>query len=153
MLVLLGVCLLVRFGPLGIIFDQNPGHFDRRYFESVVSKVRASNMKSGEQREFRMTAFPNLNSFRPVKPGEMNWGGQGAGWIWAAMDANRKLKVVIQTRDLGHFGYYGFAYSDVLLMPRGEGGDWYMLDVPGGLDEVTPDMQIDEHWWKVQCAG
>lgn len=67
------------------------------------------------------------------------------------MDGN--LTVVIETRDLGHAGEYGFAYSDRPLSPEpfDGGGSWLRIDVPGDLNMVMPEMKIDGHWWKVEC--
>ncbi|MHC4505338.1 MAG: hypothetical protein ACYTFI_18710, partial [Planctomycetota bacterium] len=71
------------------------------------------------------------------------------GIVWAQMAKDGNLKVVIETRDLGHAGEYGFAYSDVPMSPRPFGGDWFTLDVPGNLYLVLPGMRIDDNWWKV----
>jgi hypothetical protein len=67
------------------------------------------------------------------------------------MTADSKLKVVVETRDLGHAGEYGFAYSEVPLAagPPGGGSNWSELDLPGRLKLVQPDMKIDDNWWQV----
>ncbi len=57
--------------------------------------------------------------------------------------------MVIETRDNGHAGEYGFAFSDVPLTkePFMDSSNWYRVDVPGHLYLVGE--QIDEHWWSV----
>ena len=69
--------------------------------------------------------------------------------MWASATPGGELKVVIQTKDNGHAGEYGFAYSDVSLAPKASAGAWSYLDVPGRLYLVQPKMKIDDHWWKV----
>lgn len=50
---------------------------------------------------------------------------------------------------MGHAGEYGFAYSEVPLMPVPLDANWSTVDVPGRLTIVGSDAQIDEHWWAV----
>jgi hypothetical protein len=61
------------------------------------------------------------------------------------------LKVVIVTRNLGHAGSYGFAYTDVPLTPAPDpkqpGG--FSIDLPGEFGWAIPPVKIDDHWWKV----
>ena len=65
------------------------------------------------------------------------------------MTAAGKLKVVIETRDLGHAGEYGFAYSEVPLITSPCRAIWLELDLPGHLTIAQPSMKIDDNWWEV----
>ena len=151
--------MLLLFTPLGFILDlpfkQNPGDFDRKHFDAVVVAVRARGLKPGETVQMRLDDLAVPKSLRPLKANEAFGRGQGAGAgnVWASVTTGGKLKVVIETRDLGHAGEYGFAYSEVPLIaspPGGSGdGGWLELDLPGHLKIVQPSMKIDDHWWEV----
>ncbi|HSI11015.1 MAG TPA: hypothetical protein VK961_03175 [Chthoniobacter sp.] len=144
---------LYRLGLLSVIFQQNPGRFDRPQFEAIVAQVRQAGMKPGTEQQFFLTDFSDPKSLRPLSEGEAMklFSGKGAGHVWAQLSPQGSLKVVIETRDLGHAGEYGFAYSDTALSPTpmDGGGNWYQVEVPGYLNIVEPRMKIDEHWWKV----
>ena len=129
--------------------QQNPGPFDRDQWEAVVAGVRSFGVAPGETKELRLDPLSDPKSLRIRKPGEGNARGQGAGNVWAQRTATGILKVVIETRDLGHAGEYGFAYSEAPLSPSPFEGQWQSLDVPSHLTLVLPDMRIDEHWWEV----
>jgi hypothetical protein len=156
---LLAGCLLLLVsgcpaGLLKIVFEQNPGRFDRPAMETIIAKIRNAGLQPSEEREFVLDKLSDPESFhlpKPLNPGEMMPSGTGAGRVWAAVSGDGHLKVVIETRDLGHAGEYGFAYSDVPLSPEhfGSEGNWYSVDVPGHLNQVTPEMKIDDHWWEV----
>ncbi|MBK9258680.1 MAG: hypothetical protein IPM54_02465 [Polyangiaceae bacterium] len=141
--------LLITFTPLGITARQNPGFFHRKHFEAVVARVRSMAPAPGQEARFRLDDPSEPTSLRFVAPAEEFARGAGSGTVWAAVTPDGKLKVVIETRDLGHAGEYGFAYSDVPLSPQPFGGAWSTIDVPGHINLVKPDMNIDEHWWKV----
>ena len=117
--------------------------------EAIVEKVRASGLKPGREYEFRVQSLDDPESLQEVQPTRMPRMGEGVGLVWAKIDATGNLKVVIQTRDLGHAGEYGFAYSDTPLTPKKFGDHWYTVDVPSHIYIVTPDMKIDDRWWKV----
>ncbi|HUU69073.1 MAG TPA: hypothetical protein VM186_06085 [Planctomycetota bacterium] len=134
-------------GMLTIVFQQNPGRFHRERFEQVVEQVRLSGLKSGETRTFVLEDMTDPKSLRPPREGEL-WYRPGA--VWGELTADGKLKVVIQTRALGHAGRYGFAYSEAPLSLRSYGGSrWQYLDLPCDLNLALPSMKIDEKWWKM----
>jgi hypothetical protein len=137
------------YTPLGIVLRQNPGGFDRARLEAVVEMVRTLDLKPGEVRALRLDDPADPSSLRTSPPGEQFARGRGAGNVWAEKTAAGGLKVVVETRDLGHAGEYGFAYTDapLALTPLAEG--WSTVDVPGHMNIVRPSMQIDEHWWEV----
>jgi len=150
-----GAYLLLAHTPVGmflIVFKQNPGRFDRKSLDGLAERVRLMGLMPGEQKEFRVDTLSDANSIRPLKPGTIVARGQGIGHMWAEVSRDGKLKVVVETRDLGHAGEYGFAYSDVPLLPEpfGTGGAWFSIDVPGRLNLVQPSMKVDDHWWKVE---
>jgi len=143
---------LLMYTPLGlslVVFNQNPGRFDRERFEAVVQQVRLMGIKPGETKQLRLHDVGDPKSLRPLKPGQEFGRGQRAGCVWAEVTAGGKFKVVIETRDLGHAGEYGFAYSEVPLSPTPSGGGWSSLDVPGHMNLVLPEMKIDKNWWEV----
>ena len=140
---------MLFYTPVGLVMQQNPGSFYRKHFEAIVDQARSMAPPAGEPLLLRLDDPRDPKSLRKLKPGETFDRGQGAGNVWAELTAVGKLKVVIETRDLGHAGEYGFAYSDVPLEPRPFGEDWFTLDVPGRINIVQPHMKIDDHWWKV----
>ncbi len=149
-----GLYLVLRFTGLSaftVIFHQNPGRFDRESLEGVVTQVRLSGMKPGEQKEFMLDDLSEPKTLHPIPNGRLLPRGHEAGHVWAEVSTEGKLKVVIETRDLGHAGEYGFAYSEIPLTPKPSEIDrgWFSIDVPGRLNLVQPDMKVDDHWWKV----
>jgi hypothetical protein len=129
--------------------QQNPGKFDRVKLAQVVSKVRSMVPNGTEEMRLRLDESLHPESIRQLESTEWFMRGDNVGNVWASKSANGDLKVVIQTKDLGHGGEYGFAYSDVPLMVTPFGEHWFFIDVPGRLNIVTPRMQINENWWKV----
>ncbi|MCE9519029.1 MAG: hypothetical protein K8R87_05635 [Verrucomicrobia bacterium] len=129
---------------------RNPGPFDRKLLEALVEQVRVQQIAPGETKEFRLVDMKDAKSLRSVGRGQTFPRGENMGRVWAERAADRTLKVVIETQDLGHAGEYGFAYSDSALQPISAAGQaWMTLDVPGKLVFVQPQMKIDDHWWQV----
>lgn len=147
-ILMFGVGLSIRFSPLYITLRQNPGSFDRGHHEAIVARVRALNLAPSESITLRLDDPDEPKSLRLVKPDEQFARGQGVGNVWAR-SRHGHLTVVIETRDLGHAGEYGFAYSDEALSLEPFGEHWFTLDVPSKINIVQPDMKIDAHWWKV----
>ena len=114
-----------------------------------MRRVGVLGIAPGESKSFRLDDLDDPGSLRPSAAAERRARGQGAGDVWAQRTADGKLKVVIETRDLGHAGEYGFAYSEAPLIPTKLDGEWLSLDVPGRLNLVLPRMRIDDHWWEV----
>ncbi len=152
--------LLLICTPLGfylyiiffIHFDQNAGTFNRGKFEAVVAEVRARGLKPGESVEWRLDDISNPKTLRPLKPNEIAAAGFGEGKVWAVETADGKLNVVIETKDLGHAGEYGFAYSEEPIASSADircDRGWRELDLPGHLRIVENGMKIDDHWWEV----
>lgn len=152
-LVLLGLACalwLARTSIMAALFlPQNPGSFDRSWAEAVVQQVRGLGIAPGETKELRLDDLAAPKSLRPRRADEGRRRGQGAGNVWAERTPAGALKVVIETRDLGHAGEYGFAYSEAKLVPQALDGDWQSLDLPGHLTIVLPRMRIDDRWWEV----
>ncbi len=141
--------LLTAVAPLSL--QPGPGTFDKPRFVAIVQQVRALGVKPCQQLELRLDDVSNPKSLRRLKPKEAFGPGWGEGNVWVEMTAGGKLKVVIETKDLGHCGEYGFGYSEspLSLQPLGENGEWYLLDLPGPVNIVSPDMKIDDNWWEV----
>ena len=146
-----GFVLLAILFIAWMIFRHNPFAFHRSRFEAVVARVRTFQIPPGETWEFRLDSLTDPGSLRRRSPSALSERGRGAGDVWASRTAVGKLKVVIETLDLGHAGERGFAYSEEPLTPKpfGFSGGWYSIDVPGHLNLVKPEMKIDESWWKV----
>jgi len=152
--ILLGILFFTPFG-LFVLFliqvrmQQNAGTFDKPRFEAVVEQVRGLGLKPGESAELRLDDIRDPKSLRRRKANEVFDRGQGMGNVWASATASGRLKVVIETRDLGHAGQYGFAYSEVHLAATPS--DWsnytIELDLPG--DVQAPLRKIDDSWWEV----
>lgn len=147
------VYLLVEYTPVGLLLlplQQNPGPFDRARMSAVVERVRKAGIKPGEHREFVLNGWLDPTSLKAIRSEGSAPIGRGAGRAWAEVAASGALTVVIETRDLGHAGEYGFAYSDEPLTPQPISENWYRLDVPGPVNQVTQRMKIDAHWWSVE---
>jgi hypothetical protein len=143
------VWLLLANDTISILLDQTPGYFDRERFTGVVEQVRLLELQPGQDHFLRLDDLNDPQSIRHLKAGERFRRGQGAGNVWARRSSDNQLTVVIETRDQGHSGSYGFAYSDVPLSAKPFGKPWFTIDVPGPLTFVQPKMRIDDHWWKV----
>jgi hypothetical protein len=148
---LVGVVALGSYALRALRRAMGAGEFNRPRFEAIVAEVRSRTLPTCATCvvEFRLDDLSNPQSLRPWKTEELMQRGEGAGHIWAKLSEDRKLKVVIETRDYGHAGEYGFAYSDEPLTKESfsGGSDWYRIDVPSDLNLVSE--QIDEHWWSV----
>jgi hypothetical protein len=131
---------------------QNPGRFDRARCEAIVAEVRARGLKPGQSADLRLDDISSPKSLRPRKADEWPKRGENAGSVWATVTADGKLKVVIETRDLGHAGEFGFAYSEKPLSPEKPDNDHDSprLSLPGPLN--TPLRKIDARWWSVHWS-
>src|SRR5262249_55021345 len=117
-----------------------------------VAKVRTFQLKPDEPVTLRLDTLSDPQSLRLVKPNEIIQRGQGAGMVWAKINASGALKVIIATKDLGHAGEYGFAFSDTPweLKPDEHSHGWYTIDSPGKSFMPMPEMKIDAHWLRVE---
>ena len=134
---------LVAF-PVRIWLDQNPGPFDRQHFEAIVTRVRKLMPQEDGEVHFRLD---DLNDPVSLRQADHPASRDSTGNVWARMTPAGALTVVIMTKDLGHCGEYGFAYSDAPFTIRSADGSWPKLDVPGHLR--FEGRQLDEHWWEV----
>ena len=147
---LLLLCLVILFTPtLNLFLNQNPGSFDRERFEAIVRQVRDMPLEAGSTYRLRLDNLLDADSLRLFQPNEKFPRGMGAGNVWVEIMVNGVLKVVIETKDLGHAGEYGFAYSDIPLSLQPLDEVWFTINVPGHINLVLPDMKIDDHWWEV----
>jgi hypothetical protein len=141
---------LLVFATL-IFAEQNPGPFDQARFAAIVEQVNAIGIQPGESLELRLDDITSPKSLRRVKPDEAAVRAgtiverDGVGDVWAARAADGSLAVVINTRDSGHAGEFGFAYTEA--SPPKPVTD-YSTDLPGRLNHV--DKKIDDHWWAVE---
>jgi hypothetical protein len=134
-----------------VLASQGPGWFHRSRFEAVVAEVRRLPLPVDEVVELYLDDISNARSLRPMDEASMESGKRGkrAGRVWAKRTASGHLKVVIETKDSGHAGEFGFAFSDLPLGPIRR-TEYPEVSVPGYLYYVEgPQSQIDEHWWRV----
>ena len=146
------VYVLLTHTMLGLLLlplSQNAGNFDRERLSAVVDRVRKSGIKPGGHREFLLSSSMDAASLRAANTRD-HVIGEGVGRVWAEVASSGALMVVIETRDLGHAGEYGFAYSDAEPKPVANGEGFWKLDVPGPLNQVNPKSKIDAHWWAVE---
>ena len=135
--VLVGLGALV-VGAFVLYLRPTAGRFDRRRFEAVVEEARRRPIRAGGAVALRLD--PNApDSVHLIEAEEELVGGGGAGRIWATRTEEGHLKVVIETRDMGHAGEYGFAYSEVPLMPVPLDANWSTVVLPGRLTWTEPD--------------
>jgi hypothetical protein len=116
----------------------NPGRFDRKKMNAIVDVVRHQDFDAEQIATFQIDDLANPGSLHVAER-------SGLRKIWAVRTESGALKVSIMTKDRGHFGWFGFAYSDVALQPETIQGRKF-LDVPEMSDPMT---RIDDHWWKV----
>lgn len=134
-------------GALSAVYQAAAG-FDRAYLEAIVAEVRRRPFPAGQEATFRLADPSDPRTLRAADGEELRRGG-GAGLVWARRTAEGKLQVTIETRDLGHAGEYGFAYSELTLGLTQLPGDgsWQQTDVPGRLTILG--KRIDERWVEV----
>jgi hypothetical protein len=137
--------VLLATGGIAVGVFMKSTSFDRPAMEAVVAQVRAAAPAPGEPREYWMEG----KTLRTYESKDRPPRGQGAGHVWARLAKDGKLQVVIEVRDAGHAGEYGFAYSEIELTPAPFASGWFTIDVPGHLNLVQRDCRIDAQWWKV----
>ncbi|MGO8688034.1 MAG: hypothetical protein ACLQLG_00215 [Thermoguttaceae bacterium] len=147
---ILGGVVVGVMGPILVILscivaEQNSGPFNELRLTAIVQQVKTIRLRPGEKLELRLDDLANPKSLRKLKPNEI-FPGQGDGSVWAEVTADGKLKVVIETKDLGHAGSYGYAYTEA--GPPKQVTDWGGYDLPGPLCGV--DKKVAEHWWAVK---
>jgi len=152
LLAAVGAVMLGSFA-LWALFGTGPGWFHRQRLEAVVAEVRRMHLPPCATCEvaLRLDDLSDLQSLHERGEDEAYEPGAGRGRVWARRTEDGNLTVVIETRDCGHAGNYGFAFSDGPLkaVPFMGSSDWFRVDVPGHLYLVARDGQIDEHWWSV----
>ena len=116
---------------------------------AIVEVVRQQQLGSGLWSEYQIDDFSNPKTIRVVTNS-----GRRNVWAWRTTDG--VLTVSIMTKVRGHFGDYGFAYSDIPLNPKTIEGKTFLYGItPRGQEVGTPGMiyepreRINEHWWKV----
>lgn len=145
----LGICVLISivfWRQIYFFVLQRPGSFDQDNYQAVVDHVRAIGVLPGETKHFRLSDLDDPKTLHLRAEDEGTERGRGAGNVWAARSTKGTLVVVIETRDLGHAGEFGFAYSD---NPSSLFGD-----VREALDSSAPPLtqvrrQLGDHWWEV----
>jgi hypothetical protein len=144
-IVVVGGCFIFLFGGLfaELWMRSGPGPFERKNMEAIVEQVRLTQMKPGEEKDFKLDHLSDPKSLHPFRAPCY---GNDVGHVWARMSSEGWLTVVIETNDMGHAGSFGFAYSDLPLADS----HGRHLNVPGMLNE--PRKKIDEHWWEVQYS-
>jgi len=144
---LVGVAM-VSYVAVLLGVGRRPGWFHRDRLEAIVAEVRRRALPANEVVDLYLEDMSDPRSLRPWAEPPVAF-GKGAGHVWTERTPEGRLKVVIETTDLGHAGEYGFAFSDLPLAPV-PGTQYPEVCVPGRLIFVEgPESQIDEHWWRV----
>jgi len=147
--------LVSVFVLLRLVFwpgPQDAGPFHREHLESVVQRIRGFGVPAGQSRHFRLDRLDDPRSLRDRRPEDPLGSGLGEGDVDARRQPDGSLVVVIQTRDHGHAGRYGFAYTEVPQNGTAVDNGWFLLDLPGYWI-VRPPMRVDRHWWRVTSPG
>lgn len=125
--------------------------FEQNRLQALVEAVEAMGVKSGEEEiEMRFDRMDDPQSLRLRRPGPSDYipRGQEAGNVWASRDSNGNLTVIILTKDFGHAGQFGYAYSEIPPQEFGEGEPLEFGELPN-LRCTTTDWKVAENWWQV----
>ncbi len=155
--VFLGLLILFLLSPFGRILlwgiqlqrERHNVPFDQPRFQAMAEAVKAKGVKPGEEYiEMRFDRMNDPQSLRRLGPSEYIPRGRGAGNVWASRDANGKLTVIIETKDFGHAGEFGYAYSEIPPQKSGEPEPLSFGEVPN-LRCTEPAGKVAENWWEV----
>lgn len=154
--VLFGLFIVFVLSPFGrlLIFAvqlQRERHnvpFEQPHFQALVEAVKARGIKPGEENiELRFDRMNDPRSLRLLGPSEY-MRGREAGNVWASRDPNGKLTVIIVTKDLGHAGQFGYAYSEIPPQKVGKDEHLEFGELPN-LRCTDADWKVAENWWQV----
>jgi hypothetical protein len=150
-IVFVGLVVLFATSSLGRfflweIFERRNIPFDRKFLEAVVRQVQKTSLNPGEDRKLRLEHFNDPTTLRPRRAGEYIARGKEAGDIWASRGPGGEWTVIVDTRDFGHAGSFGYAYSETEPQKY---GDLYSFGEPAYLNCTEPKAKIDDKWWEV----
>ena len=109
-------------------------------YEAIIAKIIELDPPKETLTKYKMTDFSDLSTLKKMPDDYFSERGRGKGNIWVHPTGGN-LVVFIETKDNGHAGEFGLAYSKT-----GETPIWYD-DEWGELWSL--DKQISDHWWKV----
>jgi hypothetical protein len=124
--------------------------FDQHRLEAMVDAVKAWGIKPGEDFELRFDRMNDPRSLRflPRWPVENIRRGKEGGDVWVSRDPNGKLTVIIETKDLGHAGQFGYAYSEI--PPQKAGKDESLeFGENSNLRCTNAGWKVAANWWEV----
>ncbi|RYG65816.1 hypothetical protein EON80_16615 [bacterium] len=134
-----GVFLLYR---MACAYAPTDFLIHRRFYFGVVGQVKAKNLKIGDTKTWLIRKSQIGWTLIPHEPSMNN--RSLTGLVCARRDVNG-YTISIISNDGGHFGYYGYIFSDGPLKATGD--SYIQIDVPGDFAEVT--HQLNDHW----CAA
>lgn len=152
-LLILLVCAATPAGQLLVLslFEDRRGPFDKPRFEAVVKEVQRRGLKPGERLKLHLDRMDDPGSLRPQRTEDRDRGA-GSGNVFAIRKPGGELIVVIETKDLGHAGEYGYAYSETHPAHQGY-NNLFRLDAEENLSCTDPDWEVERNWWKVQACN
>jgi hypothetical protein len=134
-LLLAGIGFLAYFGWNKL----SGGFFDAERMNGIVEAVRRHPVGEAEV-VFNMEDMSRPETLSPVPEPRQIYGN-----VWAHR-RNGALQVAIMTRNSGHFGEYGFVFSEVPFKVVDQVGDQLYYDIPGPMNDLGG--KIDDHWWR-----
>lgn len=130
-------------GYLAIGFFFRAGMFHRKQMDGLVNEIRRRQIPSEARVQFYVADLsrPQLIQIDPDSERARLTN------VWATRTEDGLLSVSIMTNDKGHYGEFGFTYSDAPQSPTKSGEGEASLRVPGRMN--YPVKKIDAHWWEV----
>ncbi|MCP4438615.1 MAG: hypothetical protein GY810_06685 [Aureispira sp.] len=111
-----------------------------KQYDDIVSKIKSFSIPENSTQRYRITDFGDIETLEAIADDVSFPRGQGAGTVWAHRTTNN-LIVYIETKDQGHAGEFGYAYSE-----NGERSGWPTEDF---VRYWSIDKQVSENWWRV----
>ena len=135
------------YSPFGVVLHQTSGAFTEKRLNSIIRKLKTLNLKNGEEARFYLKDLNDPEGLLQISGDEKDFKLVRRINIWAMGMGDGRLKASIMTRNLGHAGYYGFAYSDIDLPVTPYLDNEKTIDVPGPMSLV--DEKENSHWYRI----
>ncbi len=133
-----------------MLFTDWRGPFEKPRFQAVVEEVERRGINPGDRLRLHLDRMDDPGSLRPQRDEDRDRGA-GTGNVLAIRKPGGELIVVIETKDHGHAGEYGYAYSEIPPSTQAN-SKLFRLDPEENLSCTDPDWEIEKNWWKVQAC-